>query len=167
MGVLSTPSSIGTINVSSTYRLMMERCAVDATCRISAEAPRIDVFNTNSVDISRTQVHPLLGDLSALKRISTAKVHSDLHADDEARRIADSYATTSVKRPRRSDMFHIKSVEIYRTQGHPYLGDLSAPKPISSAKLNSDLQTDRRLMMGRRAWIRNPCMSIHQVSRDI
>jgi GTP:adenosylcobinamide-phosphate guanylyltransferase len=63
--------------------------------------------------------------LSALKRISTAKVHSDLHADDEARWIADSYATTSVKRPRRSDMFHIKSVEIYRTQGHPYLGDLS------------------------------------------
>jgi hypothetical protein len=67
LGDLSTPSSIGTINVSSTYRLMMERCAVDATCRISAEAPRIDVFNTNSVDISRTQVHPLLGDLSLQK----------------------------------------------------------------------------------------------------
>ena len=74
----------------------------------------------------RFYLHPYLGDLSALKRISTAKVHSDLHADDEARRIADSYATTYVKRPRRSDMFHIKSVEIYITQAtHPLLGDLS------------------------------------------
>ena len=67
LGVLSTPSSIGTINVSSTYRLMMERCAVDATCRISAEAPRSDVLNTKSVDISRTQAHPYLGDLSFQK----------------------------------------------------------------------------------------------------
>ena len=82
------------------------------------------MFHIKSVEISRTQAHPHLSDLSALKRISTAKVHSDLHTDDEARWIADSYATTSVKRPRRSDMFYIKSVEIYRTQAHPYLGDL-------------------------------------------
>jgi hypothetical protein len=33
------------------------------------------------------------------------------------------------------------------------LGDLSAPKLISTAKLNSDLQADRRLMMGRCASI--------------
>ena len=94
------------------------------------------LFHIKSVEIYRTQAtHPLLGDLSALKRISTAKVHSDLHTDDEARRIADSYARRSVKRPRRSDMFHIKSVEIYRTQGHPYLGDLSFHKSDIHHKL--------------------------------